>query len=51
VPEQDIAAGNVEIRILEGYLGSLKVEGNRWFSSDRVIKKYIHIKKMNRSTY
>lgn len=44
VPEQNIADGKVEIRVLEGKMGALNVENNQWFSADR-IKQYIHTKK------
>ncbi|MDP2913308.1 MAG: ShlB/FhaC/HecB family hemolysin secretion/activation protein [Candidatus Omnitrophota bacterium] len=44
IPEQDIAEGKIEIRIAEGRLGKVEVEGNNWFSSD-LIKRYIHVKK------
>lgn len=44
IPEQDIAGGNVEIRVLEGRMGELKVEGAKWFSED-LIRKYFHSKK------
>jgi hemolysin activation/secretion protein len=44
IPEQDIAQGVVEIRISEGKLGELKLEGNKWFSR-LLMGKYIHIKK------
>jgi hemolysin activation/secretion protein len=44
IPEQDIAQGSVEIRVLEGKMGDLKVEGNKWFSGP-LLAKYIHVKK------
>jgi len=44
IPEQDIVGGEIEIRILEGKVGEVTVEGNKWFSSD-LIKKYFHSKK------
>ncbi len=43
-PEQEIAGGAVEIAVLEGKLGEVTVEGNKWFS-DSFIRKYIHTKK------
>lgn len=43
-PEQDVMEGSIEIRILEGTVGEVKVEGNKWFS-DKLIKKYFHTKK------
>lgn len=33
VPEQDITAGVVQFVILEGKLGQVRVEGNRWFEA------------------
>lgn len=44
VPEQDIKEGKVEINISEGKTGEVKIEGNKWFSTD-LIRKYIHTKK------
>ncbi|MFH1189062.1 MAG: ShlB/FhaC/HecB family hemolysin secretion/activation protein [Candidatus Omnitrophota bacterium] len=44
IPEQDIVDGKVEIRISEGKVGEIMVEGNRWYSSS-LIRKYIHVKK------
>ncbi|MCX5666950.1 MAG: hypothetical protein NTY34_01370 [Candidatus Omnitrophica bacterium] len=44
LPEQDAADGKIEIRILEGIVGEVKVEGNKWFSS-KLIQKYLHAKK------
>jgi len=44
IPEQDIAHGEVEIRVVEGKLGDVRVEGNKWFDAS-LLKKYIHIKK------
>lgn len=44
IPEQDIAGGKIEIRVLEGKAGEVKVEGNKWFSSS-LIRDYIHLKK------
>ena len=44
IPEQNISSGKVEIRVSEGKMGSLKVEGNKWFASS-LIEKYIHVKK------
>jgi hypothetical protein len=41
VPEQELKEGKIEIRVLEGRLGEVKIEGNRWFSSS-LLKKYIH---------
>lgn len=44
IPEQDIAEGVIEIKILEGRVGEVTVEGNKWFS-EKLIKKYFHSKK------
>jgi len=44
IPEQEIKDGTIEIRIAEGKMGQLDVEGNNWFSRD-FIKKFIHSKK------
>ncbi len=44
IPEQDIKEGIIEIRIAEGKMGDLNIEGNKWFS-EPYIGKYIHIKK------
>ncbi len=44
IPQQDVKDGVVEIKVIEGRMGELKVEGNKWFSSD-LIKKYFHLKK------
>jgi len=33
VPEQDVTGGVIQIVSIEGRLGKVKVEGNRWFSS------------------
>ena len=44
LPEQEIKEGVVEIRVIEGKLGKVKIEGNK-FSSAALIEKYIHTKK------
>ncbi len=41
LPPQDITNGEVEIRIVEGKRGDLKVQGNYWFSNPS-IAKYFH---------
>ncbi|MDE2009587.1 MAG: ShlB/FhaC/HecB family hemolysin secretion/activation protein [Candidatus Omnitrophica bacterium] len=41
LPPQDVTGGNVEIRVIEGKLGHLSVEGNRYFSTPS-IAKYVH---------
>ncbi|OGX14519.1 MAG: hypothetical protein A2351_01455 [Omnitrophica bacterium RIFOXYB12_FULL_50_7] len=40
-PEQEVENGAVEIAVLEGKLGQVTVEGNKWFSAD-FVRKYIH---------
>jgi hemolysin activation/secretion protein len=42
VPPQTIANGVVEITVIEGQIGSIFVEGNKWFSS-KVIKRAIDV--------
>ena len=44
IPPQDIKDGRVEIRVVEGKMGNLKIEGNKWFSVG-LIKKFFHSKK------
>jgi len=44
IPAQDIKEGKIEIKVMEGKMGKLKVEGNRWFSSE-LLEKYFHSKK------
>ena len=44
VPEQQILGGVIEIRVLEGKMGKLIIEGNKWFTKD-IIEKYFHTKK------
>lgn len=44
VPEQDIKDGIVEIRVVEGTMGNLNVDGNKWFPTG-FFEKNIHIKK------
>lgn len=44
IPQQEIRDGVIEIRVVEGRMGHLSVEGNKWFSSS-LIKKFIHSKK------
>ncbi len=44
IPEQKILDGKIEIRVLEGKMGDLVVEGNKWFSAS-LITKYFHTKK------
>ncbi len=42
-PEQDISGGTVQIVVLEGRLGKVKTEGNRWFS-DHLFTDRIRVK-------
>ena len=44
LPEQDVVGGKVQISILEGTVGEVSVEGNKWFST-KLIEKYFHTKK------
>ncbi|MDD5428834.1 MAG: ShlB/FhaC/HecB family hemolysin secretion/activation protein [Candidatus Omnitrophica bacterium] len=44
IPEQQVMGGVVEIKILEGKVGKLVIEGNKW-STKSLIQKYIHSKK------
>ncbi|MFH1782965.1 MAG: ShlB/FhaC/HecB family hemolysin secretion/activation protein [Candidatus Omnitrophota bacterium] len=44
VPQQDIKDGVVEIQVVEGKVGEIKIEGNKWFKTD-LIKKYFHLAK------
>jgi len=44
IPEQDIAEGVIEIRIAEGKMGEVMIEGTKWYSKD-LIRKYVHVKK------
>lgn len=41
LPEQEVVSGRIEIRIVEGKMGELRVEGNKWFAGN-VLKKYFH---------
>ncbi|MBI3602513.1 MAG: ShlB/FhaC/HecB family hemolysin secretion/activation protein [Candidatus Omnitrophica bacterium] len=42
IPQQNIQNGVIEIRVAEGEMGNLSIEGNRWFSAD-FIKRFIHV--------
>jgi len=44
IPEQNIKDGVIEIRVAEGKMGNLNIEGNKWFSAD-FIEKFFHAKK------
>ncbi len=43
VPEQDITTGVVQIVVVEGRLGQLKTEGNRWFDS-KMLKSQVRLR-------
>lgn len=45
IPEQDVTEGRVEITIVEGRLGEVRVEGGAGWFSKNLIKRYIHTKK------
>jgi len=45
IPPQDIMSGRIEIKVIEGKVGKIKVEGNRWFSAS-LIERLFHTKKM-----
>lgn len=36
VPEQDVTSGTVQIVVMEGRLGNVKVVNNRWFDADEI---------------
>jgi hemolysin activation/secretion protein len=37
VPEQAASSGTVQILVIEGRLGEVRVEGNRWFTADQLV--------------
>lgn len=43
LPKQDIQNGRVEFRVIEGELGWVKIEGQRWFS-EKIIRRILHLK-------
>ncbi|MBF0523213.1 MAG: ShlB/FhaC/HecB family hemolysin secretion/activation protein [Candidatus Omnitrophica bacterium] len=43
IPPQDIKDGKTEIKVVEGKVGQLKIEGNKYFSTE-LIQKYFHSK-------
>jgi hemolysin activation/secretion protein len=43
VPEQDVTNGVIQIVVLEGKAGTIKAEGNRWFS-DKSIEGQVRLK-------
>ncbi len=44
IPEQNIKDGVIEIRVAEGRMGKLNIEGNKWLSAN-FIEKFLHAKK------
>lgn len=44
IPEQQILGGVIEIRVAEGKMGRLIIEGNKWFTKN-LIERYFHTKK------
>lgn len=44
LPEQEVKEGKIEIRVAEGKVGELNIEGNKWYPS-KLLKEQIHIKK------
>jgi len=44
LPEQEVKDGEIEIRVLEGKMGELNIEGNKYFSNE-LIRKFFHFKK------
>ncbi len=44
LPEQDIAEGKIVIKVLEGKMGKVSIEGNKWTPAP-LIKKGLHVKK------
>lgn len=39
IPEQDITGGTVQVVVVEGRVGSIRAEGNRWFDSANIEKQ------------
>lgn len=44
VPEQEIKEGILTIKVIEGKMGELKIEGTKWFPA-KLIQDNIHVKK------
>jgi hemolysin activation/secretion protein len=40
LPQQDIVDGKIEIRVAEGAMGKLKIEGNKYFSKAYIQKRF-----------
>lgn len=43
IPEQQITGGILEIRVAEGKLGKITIEGTKWFTK-KLVARYIHAK-------
>lgn len=43
LPRQEVLSGVVEIRVLEGEIGSITIEQNKWFS-EKAIRRRLHLK-------
>jgi len=43
IPEQDVTDGVLQIIVMEGHVGKITVEGNRWFKSER-LANYLRLK-------
>jgi len=43
-PEQDLTEGVLELIVLEGRIGRIRVEGNKWFNSNRLMEQ-IHARR------
>ena len=37
VPEQNVSTGTVQILVVEGRLGQVRAEGNKWFSAEQIV--------------
>ncbi len=40
IPEQEVRTGTLQILVIIGKLGGIKVEGNRWFSSEQITNNF-----------
>jgi len=43
IPKQNVSKGSMSIRLLEGVVGEISYEGNKWFS-DGTLGRFIHLK-------
>ncbi|MBW2290785.1 MAG: ShlB/FhaC/HecB family hemolysin secretion/activation protein [Deltaproteobacteria bacterium] len=41
IPDQDVGAGVIELRVVEGHLTDLEIEGNRWFRTDYLERRLL----------